>query len=46
MDKALFALQLLSWSVEADSSAEALAQLPPWVAERTATEPVSSVALP
>jgi hypothetical protein len=36
----------LLWTVEADSGIEALAQLPPWVAERTTIEPVSTVVLP
>jgi hypothetical protein len=36
----------LLWTVQADSSVAALAQLPPWVAERTTIEPVSMVALP
>jgi hypothetical protein len=36
----------LLWTVQADSSAEALAQLPPWLAERTQVELVNQVALP
>lgn len=36
----------LLWTVEATTSADALAQLPPWLAERTRVEQVSEVALP
>jgi hypothetical protein len=36
----------LIWTVQANSSAEALAQLPPWLAERTQVEAVSEVGLP
>lgn len=36
----------LFWTVEAGTSAQALAQLPPWLAERTRIESVSAVPLP
>jgi glucose-6-phosphate dehydrogenase assembly protein OpcA len=36
----------LLWTVHADTGDEALAQLPPWVAERTQVEPVDEVVLP
>ena len=36
----------LWWTVEAADEAEALAQVPPFVAERTTVERVSSVSIP
>jgi hypothetical protein len=36
----------LFWTVQANTSAQALAQLPPWLAERTRIESVRDVALP
>jgi hypothetical protein len=36
----------LIWTVQAESRVTALAQLPPWVAERTDVEQVSEVGLP
>jgi hypothetical protein len=36
----------LWWTVEAPDAASALALLPPYVAERTAVEPVTAVPLP
>lgn len=36
----------LLWTVQANNGAEALAQLPPWVAERSEVEAVTEVALP
>jgi hypothetical protein len=37
---------LLTWTVEAPSLADALALLPPWLAERTEAQPVDEVAIP
>jgi hypothetical protein len=36
----------LWWTVDAESTAHALAQLPPYVAERTEVSPVSEVPIP
>ena len=36
----------LLWTVQAADRAQALAQLPPWLAERTQVEPVNEVILP
>ena len=37
---------LLTWTVDAGSREEALALLPPWLAERTEAEQVGEVAIP
>jgi hypothetical protein len=37
---------LLIWTIEADDETEALALLPPWLAERTEVRSVGEVAIP
>ncbi len=37
---------MLIWTIEAADEAQALALLPPWLAERTEVRPVGEVAIP